>query len=240
METDTIEKTGHIHPYFVGDDENTQCLNLMTTLYKHAPNKYFVDISFPDNIKSEAKNLMENIIRAMIDRIQKLEWLDVSTREYAIEKILKIKYMIGYYDFMINIENIYNYYYPMIKTKDDYISSLLAIDSIDKKEIFKSIYNENYVKDPSPFDLIDPLYSLKSFINEDNNENVSLDNTFQTYEINAFYSTHDNSMIFPVAILQSPLYDINQPDYLNYGSIGSIMGHELTHAYDNDVYRLKV
>lgn len=44
----------------------------------------------------------------------------------------------------------------------------------------------------------------------------------------------ENSMIFPAAILQSPKYDVNQPDYINYGNIGSVMGHELTHAFDNN------
>ena len=41
-------------------------------------------------------------------------------------------------------------------------------------------------------------------------------------------------MIFPAAVFQSPNFDINQPDYINYGNTGSIIGHELTHAFDND------
>ncbi|OUM58061.1 hypothetical protein PIROE2DRAFT_64650 [Piromyces sp. E2] len=197
METDTMEETNYLQIYFIGTDENSQCLNLMTNVYKHAPNKYFVDMAFSENVKSEAKNLVENVIRAMIDRIQKIEWLDVSTREYAIEKILKIKYMIGYYDFMIDIENIYNYYYPMINTKDDYLSSLLALDSIEKKDIFESIYNENYVEDTSPFDFIEPLYLLKSFINDDNNnKNVSLDEAFQTYVSIPFINIINNDKYY--------------------------------------------
>ena len=51
---------------------------------------------------------------------------------------------------------------------------------------------------------------------------------------NAYYNPFDNSINFPAGILQSPLFDAQQPDYLNYGAIGSIIGHELTHAFDSD------
>ena len=43
-----------------------------------------------------------------------------------------------------------------------------------------------------------------------------------------------NFMDFPAAVLQMPNFDVNQPDYINYGNMGSIMGHELTHAFDNN------
>jgi len=43
----------------------------------------------------------------------------------------------------------------------------------------------------------------------------------------------DNSINFPAAIFQLPFFSTDQPDYLNYGAIGSIAGHELTHAFDS-------
>jgi len=41
-------------------------------------------------------------------------------------------------------------------------------------------------------------------------------------------------MVFPAGILQPPLYSAGDPEYLVYGGIGSIIGHELTHAFDNN------
>jgi putative endopeptidase len=49
----------------------------------------------------------------------------------------------------------------------------------------------------------------------------------------AFYFMSTNDMNFPAALLQPPLYDPQADDASNYGHIGSIIGHELTHGFDN-------
>lgn len=51
--------------------------------------------------------------------------------------------------------------------------------------------------------------------------------------VNAYYSITFNEMIFPAAILQSPFFHKDFPLAFNYGAIGSIIGHEMTHGFDN-------
>jgi endothelin-converting enzyme/putative endopeptidase len=51
--------------------------------------------------------------------------------------------------------------------------------------------------------------------------------------VNAFYNPSMNDINFPAAILQDPFYDQSSPDAENYGHIGSIVGHELTHGFDD-------
>jgi len=52
-------------------------------------------------------------------------------------------------------------------------------------------------------------------------------------EINAYYAMQKNEMVFPAGILQPPFFDTSQPMVVNYAAIGSVMGHELTHGFDN-------
>jgi putative endopeptidase len=51
---------------------------------------------------------------------------------------------------------------------------------------------------------------------------------------NAFYRRDRNEIIFPAAILQTPLFAVDRARALNYGVIGAVMGHELTHGFDDD------
>jgi putative endopeptidase len=52
--------------------------------------------------------------------------------------------------------------------------------------------------------------------------------------VNAYYNPSMNDINFPAAILQSPLYDPKATDAENYGHIGGIVGHELTHGFDDE------
>ena len=51
--------------------------------------------------------------------------------------------------------------------------------------------------------------------------------------VNAYYSPQMNEICFPAGILQPPFFDIDAEDALNYGGIGVVIGHEMTHAFDD-------
>jgi len=51
--------------------------------------------------------------------------------------------------------------------------------------------------------------------------------------VNAYYDPLKNEIVFPAAILQPPMFDAQVDDALNYGAIGAVIGHELTHGYDD-------
>jgi putative endopeptidase len=50
--------------------------------------------------------------------------------------------------------------------------------------------------------------------------------------VNAFYSPENNEIVFPAAFLQPPYFDIHADPASNFGSIGAIIGHEITHGFD--------
>jgi putative endopeptidase len=51
--------------------------------------------------------------------------------------------------------------------------------------------------------------------------------------VDAYYNPNFNEIVFPAGILQPPFFDARADDATNYGSIGSIIGHELTHGFDD-------
>ncbi|WP_416865721.1 MAG: M13 family metallopeptidase [Imperialibacter sp.] len=51
--------------------------------------------------------------------------------------------------------------------------------------------------------------------------------------VTAYYRPSFNEIVFPAGILQYPYFDVNADDAINYGGIGMVIGHELTHAFDD-------
>jgi predicted metalloendopeptidase len=52
--------------------------------------------------------------------------------------------------------------------------------------------------------------------------------------INAYYDPEMNEIVFPAGILQPPFFDAQADDALNYGGIGAVIGHEMTHGFDDE------
>jgi putative endopeptidase len=51
--------------------------------------------------------------------------------------------------------------------------------------------------------------------------------------VNAYYNPTNNEIVFPAGILQHPFFDVDADDAINYGGIGMVIGHEMTHGFDD-------
>ena len=51
--------------------------------------------------------------------------------------------------------------------------------------------------------------------------------------VNAYYNPTTNEICFPAAILQPPFFNPDADDAVNYGAIGVVIGHEMTHGFDD-------
>lgn len=52
--------------------------------------------------------------------------------------------------------------------------------------------------------------------------------------VNAYYNPQQNKIVFPAAILQAPFYSLDQSSSANYGGIGAVIAHEISHAFDTN------
>ena len=51
--------------------------------------------------------------------------------------------------------------------------------------------------------------------------------------VNAYYNAQKNEIVFPAGILQPPFFDAKADDAVNYGAMGAVIGHEMTHGFDD-------
>uniref|UniRef100_A0A6P8IC68 Membrane metallo-endopeptidase-like 1 n=1 Tax=Actinia tenebrosa TaxID=6105 RepID=A0A6P8IC68_ACTTE len=166
--------------------------------------RVFVDKKFKGN-KQWILNATEQIRNEFISNLDNNFWMDRKTNEKAKTKAQSLQEVIGYPDFILN------------STALDLVFDDVVIDSWT--------YFEN-------------VWSLKKFWVQKNYELIGKERdndqwNMSPIEINAQYEDSFNRMVFPVAILQPPFYSGKYSSAVNFGGIGSVIGHELTHGFDD-------
>lgn len=77
-------------------------------------------------------------------------------------------------------------------------------------------------------------FEIQNTIKEKFNKPVDTDEWHMTPQtVNAYYNPTTNEICFPAGILQYPFFDMNNDDAFNYGAIGVVIGHEMTHGFDD-------
>lgn len=88
--------------------------------------------------------------------------------------------------------------------------------------------NDNLLKNIINMDKV--IYDYQSQVIE-SNQDIWL---MSVLDVNAYYNPQDNSINFPIALLECELYNEENSYYENLGSLGMVIAHEITHAFDNN------
>ncbi|XP_058890234.1 endothelin-converting enzyme-like 1 [Acipenser ruthenus] len=180
------------------------CLNQANKHFGMALGALFVEEYFSSASKAKVQQLVEHIKHSLDRRLQELDWMDEVTKEAARAKLRLMMVMIGYPDYLLKPE---------------------AIDAeygfeVSEKTYFKNVLNS--IK-----------FNIKLSVKKIHQEVDKTAWLLPPQALNAYYLPNKNQMVFPAGILQPTLYDPEFPQSLNYGGIGAIIGHELTHGYDD-------
>ncbi|QCZ36748.1 M13 family metallopeptidase [Mycoplasma nasistruthionis] len=165
---------------------------------------YYANEYFGAQAKADVEKMVSNMINIYKTRLENNTWLSQATKDMAIKKLNKLGVMIGY------PEEIRPFYDKFITQGYDENSSVL----------------ENVVK----FNQIKEEYAFSLYLKETNPNLWGM----SPATINAYFNPFANHIVFPAAILQAPYYDINQSSSANYGGIGAVIAHEISHAFDNN------
>jgi putative endopeptidase len=176
---------------------------LVNSSLGQALGRAYVARHFPAQAKEEMTALVGRLKAAMQARISLAIWMSPSTKREALDKLEHMKVFVGYPD-------AWRDYSGLRMQADDLYGNVARSMQLD--------WRNQIAKVGKP---LDPL------------EWGPFDWGIQPQTVDAFNIALENKIIFPAAILQPPFFDLHADPAANYGSIGGIIGHEITHGFDD-------
>lgn len=159
-----------------------------------------------EEIQTNIRNMITEIQNIYKERINNLSWMSAETKAAAQNKLDKMKVIVGYDETGVWPQDLYEFYYTAKDEGGIFINNILSAKKANTDYTFKT-----------------------------KNEPVRNDILVEGPQtVNAFYSPTNNSIMILAGILQSPIYSIDASPEENAGGIGTIIAHEITHAFDNN------
>ena len=137
----------------------------------------------------------------------KVDWMDELTKAKAREKAASIVEHIGYPSELMDVQKLEDLYAGLDLNSTHYLGNALNM----------TVFGTNYA-----------FSKLREKVNK-----TDWVHHGRPAVVNAFYSPLENSIQFPAGILQGIFFSNDRPRYLNYGAIGWVIGHEITHGFDD-------
>ncbi|NWS38280.1 NEP protein, partial [Probosciger aterrimus] len=184
-----------------------RCANYVNGNMENAVGRLYVEEAFAGDSKHVVEEMIADIRDVFIKTLDELTWMDAETKTKAEQKARAIRERIGYPEEIV--------------TDDDKLNSEYQELDYKEEEYFENII-QNLV-----FTQKKRLKKLREKV--DKEEWIS-----GAAVVNAFYSASRNQIVFPAGILQPPFFSASQPRSLNYGGIGMVIGHEITHGFDDN------
>ncbi|XP_055922189.1 neprilysin-3 isoform X2 [Eupeodes corollae] len=181
------------------------CVSDTNNVIGFAVGAIFVRETFQGDAKPQAEKMIDEVRDAFKKNLRNIPWMDVKTRKKAEEKADAITDMIGFPEYILNTTQLDEKYKDLHLNSTEYFNNNLRINQFNLKK---------------------NLEKLDTPVNKS-----GWGMTPST--VNAYYTPTKNQIVFPAGILQKPFYDVNNPKSFNYGAMGVVMGHELTHAFDD-------
>ncbi|XP_070330267.1 membrane metallo-endopeptidase-like 1 isoform X3 [Odocoileus virginianus] len=185
-----------------------ECVSYVNSNMESALGSLYVKEAFPGDSKDVVKELIDKVRAVFVDTLDELSWMDESSKKKAQEKAMNIREQIGYPDYILEEAN---------KHLDEEYSNL---------NFSEHLYFENGLQNLKA----GAQRSLKK-LREKVDQNLWI---IGAAVVNAFYSPNRNQIVFPAGILQPPFFSKEQPQALNFGGIGMVIGHEITHGFDDN------
>ena len=162
---------------------------------------------FSNLAKAEAVDMVDQIRSKFLEVLDEVDWMDSVTKERAKEKAEAMVEYIGFTPELRDMAKLTELYRGLELSPDQYVGNGFNI----------SRYHMNYA-----FSKLRKPVDKKDWVRHGN-----------PAVVNAFYSPIENSIQIPAGILQGVFFNSDRPKYMNYGAVGWVIGHEITHGFDD-------
>lgn len=173
----------------------------------HAIGAMYVKENFSPTSKDITNTMVGNIMEEFDKMIYDLEWMDDKTKLQAYTKLKNIVQFIGYPEEILNDKKLDNFYNGLQITKTGYLYNNLQLQKWKR------------------------VYDTKKLLNNVSQKSWELIDDIAV--VNAFYGPQINSINIPAGILGGVFFHEKRPLYMNYGGIGYVIGHEISHGFDD-------
>uniref|UniRef100_A0A1I8AJR9 Neprilysin n=1 Tax=Steinernema glaseri TaxID=37863 RepID=A0A1I8AJR9_9BILA len=160
---------------------------------------------FSEDMRQNSRDLVVSVKGGLQNLIKAADWMDNQTRANALDKAVKMDMMIAYPDWTMNKTAMKEYYSRLeIPENVSFISLNLMLRSWAVLKNFD--------------DILVPV-DRRDFVGS-------------PIRTDAWYTATRNSFTMPIGELQYPFYGYEYPNAMNYGAIGAVAGHEMSHGFD--------
>lgn len=167
----------------------------------------FVRKYFNGPAKDMADNMVTNIMKEFKVMLDELTWMDPKTKKLAHQKADLITPHIAYPREILDNELLNEFYKGLEMKEEGYLKNIITLNK------FINAYYVSQLRTPI--------------------DKQSWKTHGGAAVVNAFYSSAENSIQFPAGILDGVFFGAERPLYMNYGAIGLVIGHEITHGFDD-------
>ncbi|XP_053981492.1 neprilysin-1-like [Hylaeus volcanicus] len=181
-----------------------QCVEWTNKKLGMAAGALFIRDNFNHDSKETALEMIHTIREAFNELLAENHWMDDETRAVAKKKADSMNERIGYPEFLKDPVELSKEYATLNITENHFLENVLALSKYD------AYRNIEILRKPVDRN----KWSTEPAV------------------VNAFYNPNKNDIVFPAGILQPLFYSQHFPKSLNYGGIGVVIGHEITHGFD--------
>ncbi|XP_070499941.1 neprilysin-2-like [Chironomus tepperi] len=195
----------------VADPRGLQCSDITLSYYPHAVGSLYVRRYFDEKAKAQVLEMIKQIKAAFKGIVDEIDWMDDATKQAAHKKADNMGEQMAYADELLNDTALTSYYSKLHENVEIDLEHFHA--TILKLGAASTAFN---------------LKKLRQMVDRDDwTSHVT------PAIVNAYYSPQENIIKFPAGILQGAFFNPDRPEYMNYGGIGFVIGHEITHGFDD-------